>query len=98
LVLATDVDGAFLGFGTAAARRVVAAHPDALAALDHEFATGSMGPKVAAAVAFARRTGHPAVIGALDALAALVTVTAGTRVAADVEGVVLAPPAGTAPS
>ena len=92
LVLATDVDGAYVGFGTASARRVVAAHPEALTEHDHEFAPGSMGPKVAAAVAFARMTGCPAVIGALEALGALVGGTAGTRVATDVDGLLLAPP------
>jgi carbamate kinase len=45
LVLATDVDAAYLGYGTAAPRRLVAAHPDALADHDHEFAPGSMGPR-----------------------------------------------------
>ena len=91
MVLATDVDGACVGFGTASARRVVAAHPDAFAEHDHEFAPGSMGPKVGAAVAFARMTGRPAVIGALEALGELVAGTAGTRVAIDVDGLLLAP-------
>jgi carbamate kinase len=89
LVLATDVDGAYLGFATPAARRVVAAHPDALDLFAGHFPPGSMGPKVAAACAFARDAGRPAVIGALADLAQLVTGTAGTRIARDVDGVVL---------
>jgi carbamate kinase len=91
-VMATDVDAVYLGFGTAAARRVVAAHPDALARHAAEFAAGSMGPKVDAACMFARASGHPAVIGALDDLDRLVEGAVGTRIATDVaDGLVVAP-------
>ena len=63
LALLTDVDGVYLDWGTATARRITVAHPDALAG--RAFAAGSMGPKVEAAAAFAR-TGGTAVIGALE--------------------------------
>lgn len=91
-VMATDAPAAYLGYGTPAARAVVAAHPDALLA-EHrdEFAEGSMLPKVVAAADFARATGRPAVIGQLADIDALVAGTAGTRLSTDVDGV-LAPP------
>ncbi|MFA5882957.1 MAG: carbamate kinase [Acidimicrobiia bacterium] len=75
LALLTDVDGVYLGWGTGEAQRIALAHPDALAA--HGFAAGSMGPKVEAAVAFARG-GGTAVIGALDDAARVVTGATGT--------------------
>lgn len=88
LVLATDTAGAYLGWGTATPRLVRGAAPDALlAAHGHEFAPGSMGPKVAAACAFASATGRPAVIGRLADLGALVAGTAGTCISPDVVGV-----------
>lgn len=77
LVLLTDVDGVYLDWGGPRPRRVARAGPDALAA--HEFAAGSMGPKVDAAVTFAR-AGGVAVIGALDDAARVVDGTAGTTV------------------
>jgi len=88
-VMATDTPAAFLEFGTPQQQRVVAAHPDHLLARHrHEFGVGSMLPKVTAACDFARTTGKPAVIGALADIEGLVAGVAGTRVAADVDGVV----------
>ncbi|WP_313515023.1 carbamate kinase [Pseudomonas sp.] len=78
LVIATDVDGVYLDWGTPAQRAIAAARPDDLDALD--FAAGSMGPKVQAACEFARHTGKPAVIGSLADIEAIVTGNAGTRV------------------
>ena len=49
-----------------------------------------MGPKVEAACAFVRQTGHPAAIGALTQLAAVIAGTAGTLVSADVDGLTFA--------
>jgi carbamate kinase len=46
-----------------------------------------MGPKVAAAVQFARGTGRDAGIGSLDSLPALLAGTAGTRVTMTADGV-----------
>jgi carbamate kinase len=91
-VMATDAPAVYLGFGTPDQQRVVAAHPDVILR-DHasEFAPGSMLPKVAAACDFARATGRPAAIGALDEIDGLVAGTAGTRIAVDVDGVVTAP-------
>jgi carbamate kinase len=78
LVIATDVDGVYLDWGTPAQRAIAAARPDDLDALD--FAAGSMGPKVQAACEFARHTGKPAVIGSLADIEAIVAGGAGTRV------------------
>ena len=86
LVIATDVDGVYLAWGTPEQSLVAEAHPDALAALG--FAAGSMGPKVEAASAFARDTGKPAVIGSLDQLTEILQGTAGTRVDVHVSGIV----------
>jgi len=78
LVIATDVDGAYLNWGTPEQRRIHEAHPDELEHLG--FAAGSMGPKVQAACEFARNTGKVAVIGSLGDIEAIVQGSAGTRV------------------
>ena len=78
LVIATDVDGVYLDWGTPQQRRIEQTTPAELA--DLGLAEGSMGPKVDAAAAFVRATGKRAVIGSLDELGALVGGTAGTVV------------------
>lgn len=92
-VMATDTSAAYVGFGTPEQRAIRAAHPDAVLA-EHasEFAVGSMLPKIQAACDFARATGRAAAIGALADIEGLVAGTAGTRIAPDVEGVVLDDP------
>jgi carbamate kinase len=88
LIMATDAQAVFVGFGTPQQRAIVAADPDALLAEYHaEFAAGSMLPKVQAACEFAGATGKPAVIGALADIDAMLAGTAGTRVEAGVSGV-----------
>jgi len=68
LLLLTDVEAVFQDFATPAARPIRRASPATLAA--GNFPEGSMGPKIAAAAAFAAETGHSAAIGRLeDALA-----------------------------
>ena len=70
---------------------ITAADPDVLLTkYEAEFAAGSMLPKVIAACDFAKTTGKPAAIGALADIDAMLAGTAGTRVTADVEGVVFA--------
>ena len=66
-------------------RALTRAHPDSLAEFD--FAAGSMGPKVEAAIDFARSTGHDAFIGSLADLPALLAGAAGTRVCVSTEGI-----------
>ena len=78
LVLATDVDGVYSGWGTDEEARISEATVDELRAIS--LASGSMGPKVEAACDFVEATGGLAVIGALRELEALVTGAAGTRV------------------
>ena len=50
-----------------------------------KFASGSMGPKVEAACAFATATGRRAVIGSLDHIEATLRGDAGTQVSVDAE-------------
>ena len=78
LVIATDVDGVYTGWGTPEHARLGRVTPDELAGLD--LPAGSMGPKVQAACGFARTTGKEAVIGALTDIAEIVSGTTGTRV------------------
>ena len=82
LVIATDVPGVALGFGTTAERFLtVLPASEALRYLeDGQFAPGSMGPKVEAAVRFIRAGGREAVICHLDDIEAAVAGTAGTAV------------------
>jgi carbamate kinase len=84
-VVATDAPAIYLDYGTSAQRPLRAGHPDALAELS--FPAGSMGPKVQAAVEFAR-AGGDAWIGGLDDLAAVIAGEAGTQVSRAVPGLV----------
>ena len=77
-LMATDVDGVYLGWGTPEQRRLGQVTPEALAG--HEFAAGSMGPKVEAASRFTAKTGRRAAIGSLGDIAGIVAGTAGTNV------------------
>ena len=89
LIMATDAQAVFVGFGTPRQRAIRDAYPDVL--LDRyqaEFAAGSMLPKVIAACDFARATGKPAMIGALADIEGMLAGTAGTRVETGVTGVV----------
>ena len=86
LVVATDVEAVYLEWGTPEQVAIAAAHPDALK--DDLFPAGSMGPKVEAAARFARNTGHPAVIGSLADLEAMIAGRAGTVIDVNVDGVV----------
>ena len=79
LVIATDVDGVYTGWGTPAQKRLGRTTPEDLERLD--LPAGSMGPKVEAACGFARATGREAVIGALTDITDIVKGNAGTRVA-----------------
>jgi carbamate kinase len=83
-VMATDADAVHLDWGTPHSRALRRATPEALEKF--EFAPGSMGPKVKAAVDFVRGTGKQAVIGALEELELLLTGQAGTTVTGEVAG------------
>lgn len=79
LLIVTDVDAVYEGWGTPEKRAIRNATPDELAGT--AFAAGSMGPKVQAACWFAERTGGFAAIGAIGETQALLRGDAGTRVA-----------------
>jgi carbamate kinase len=78
LVLATDVDAVYDGFGSPDERPIGRTTPAALRA--QEFPAGSMGPKVEAVCRFVERTGRRAVIGSLEDMLELLDGTAGTQV------------------
>lgn len=78
LVLATDVEGVYADWGGPRQRLLRRTTPEELRQLD--FASGSMGPKVAAACDFVEGTGGRAAIGPLYDLAGLVRGSAGTSV------------------
>lgn len=78
LLLLTDVDAVYRDWDTPAAAPIRRATPATLRR--ERFAPGSMGPKVEAACRFVEQGGCFAAIGGLDAAAALVAGTAGTRI------------------
>jgi carbamate kinase len=77
-VMATDADAVYLDWGTPQQRAIHRVPPRLLATF--RFAAGSMGPKVEAAVEFAKLTGRRAAIGALQDLERIVNGEAGTHV------------------
>jgi carbamate kinase len=77
-LMATDVDGVYLDWGTPEQRRLGEVTPEELAG--SQFAAGSMGPKVKAAVRFTGKTGRRAAIGSLADITAIVAGHAGTNV------------------
>ena len=80
LVIATDVEAAMVGYGTEQARRLGRVTPEQLRELAAEghFASGSMGPKVEAALRFVESGGWRSVITSLDRIAAAVQDAGGT--------------------
>jgi carbamate kinase len=79
-VMATDVEGVYLDWGTPSARLIRETTSEELRT--HVFPAGSMGPKVEAACTFTENTGKPAAIGALDDILAIVAGEAGTQIVA----------------
>jgi carbamate kinase len=77
-VMATDVEGVYLDWGTPTQTRIDRATPPELDGMD--LPAGSMGPKVAAATEFVSATGKRAAIGSLDQIDGLVDGSAGTQV------------------
>ena len=77
-VMATDVDGVYVDYGTPNQRRL-----DRISAADlrqHTFPAGSMGPKVEAALQFVESTGGRAAIGALQDIEGIVEGKLGTNI------------------
>jgi carbamate kinase len=79
-LMLTDVDAAYEGWGTPDAHPIREATPEDLER--HEFAAGSMGPKVEAACRFVRANSGFAAIGALADAPKMLRREAGTIVAA----------------
>ncbi|HYJ12938.1 MAG TPA: carbamate kinase [Thermomicrobiales bacterium] len=80
-VMATDVDGVYVGWGTPDQERLAKVTPSDIDR--HSFAAGSMGPKVTAASIFAQRTGKRAAIGSLDDIEDIIAGVKGTQVIPD---------------
>ena len=77
-VMATDVDGVYVDYGTPNQRRL-----DRISAAElrqHTFPAGSMGPKVEAALQFVESTGGRAAIGALQDIEGIVEGKLGTNI------------------
>ncbi len=77
-IMATDVDGVYLDWGKPNQRRIAEMTTGELAQFD--FAAGSMGPKVEAAIDFVLQTGKRAAIGSLADIERIVAGTAGTNI------------------
>ncbi len=78
LIIATDVDAVYVNWGRPEQRRLDKTTPQALA--QYSFASGSMAPKVEAAVNFVKATGKRAVIGLLDHIEDMLAGRAGTEI------------------
>lgn len=78
LVMATDVEGVYIDWGTPQQRLLTLTTPEELAGYD--FARGSMAPKVDAAIRFAGLSGKRAAIGALSDITEIVAGEKGTQV------------------
>jgi carbamate kinase len=77
-VMATDVDGVYADWGTPTQRRLEKVTPEELRG--SEFAAGSMGPKVEAALRFVENTGKRSAIGSLEQIERIVEGESGTQV------------------
>ncbi|WP_298080310.1 carbamate kinase [uncultured Cardiobacterium sp.] len=84
-IIATDVSATFVDWGKETQKAIASAHPDAIEAIG--FAAGSMGPKVQAAINFARHSGRDAVIGSLSDIVDIVKGKAGTRITTQADGI-----------
>jgi carbamate kinase len=88
-IMATDADAVYLDWGKPTQRAIRRTSPKALAAYD--FAAGSMGPKVEAAIEFVEKTGKTAAIGALADVERIAAGEAGTIVTPEAEGLETGP-------
>jgi carbamate kinase len=77
-VMATDVDGVYIDYGTPQQRLLGRVTTTELK--QQQFAAGSMGPKVDAAIQFVQRTGRRAAIGTLRDIEEIVEGRKGTNV------------------
>jgi len=77
-VMATDVKGVYLDWGTPKARLISKTTTEEISR--HQFPAGSMGPKVDAACRFVEETGNPAAIGSLSDIEKIISGHAGTHI------------------
>ena len=77
-IMATDAEGVYTGWGTPQQELMGYVTPEDLA--KHEFAAGSMGPKVKAAVRFVNATGKRAAIGRLEDISLIARGEVGTNI------------------
>jgi carbamate kinase len=77
-VMATDAEGVYTDWGTPHQKLLRCTTPAELA--NYEFAAGSMGPKIEAAVRFVEATGKRAAIGNLEDIERIVAGEAGTNI------------------
>jgi carbamate kinase len=80
LVILTDVDAVYRGWGTESREAIAELSPDDAVALMPELAAGSVGPKVEAAASFARASGREALIASPASLGEALAGRAGTAV------------------
>jgi len=78
LIMATDAQAVFTGWGTPEQRAIHKASPSSISR--YKFPAGSMGPKVDAACHFANKTGKMAAIGALADIEGIVRGEKGTLI------------------
>jgi carbamate kinase len=85
LLILTDVDAVYAGYGTPRQRRLAEMSAAEARTLlrDSEFGVGSMGPKIDAAASFAAATGNSAYIARLQDGAMALSEGAGTRIRPD---------------
>ncbi|BCH00730.1 carbamate kinase [Mesorhizobium loti] len=76
LLMLTDVDAVYVGYGTPDARALRNVGATELSGKD--FPAGSMGPKIGAAIEFVQATGNPSAIGRLEDAAEIVKRRQGT--------------------
>lgn len=76
LLMLTDVDAVYAGYGTPEARALRIVEATELSGKD--FPAGSMGPKISAAIEFVQATGNPSAIGRLEDAADIVERRQGT--------------------
>ena len=82
-MILTDIDGAYLNYGTPKQTLINQATPEQLEryAKEGHFKEGSMGPKITAAMRFVQSGGQTAIIAELGKLREAMQGKSGTRVA-----------------
>ena len=83
-IILTDVAAVATDFGHPDSKDIRCATPEGMSRYD--FASGSMGPKVEAAVQFVQETGKRAAIGSLDQAVEILTCDSGTIIKQEVDG------------